>query len=117
MTNQLRDFCRNYALIEKRLNRLYKSSQSKRRSTTKVRNDISNSVKLKWDDDSNEAFRLMLDSISNTVALHHIDYNYPLHLQVDASTLGIGGVLLQMINGIIIPIQFIALAFNATQMN
>ncbi len=74
-------------------------------------------MKLKWDDDSNEAFRLMLDSISNTVALHHIDYNSPLHLQVDASKLGVGGVLLQMINGVIYPIQFIALAFNATQMN
>ncbi len=44
-------------------------------------------MKLKWDDDSNEAFKLMLDSISNTVALHHIDYNSPLHLQVDASKL------------------------------
>ena len=52
MTNQLRDFCRNYALIEKRLTRLYKSSQPKRRSRTKVRNDISNTVRLKWDDDS-----------------------------------------------------------------
>ena len=56
MTNQLRDFCRNYALIEKRLTRLYKSSQPKRRNKTKVKNDVSNSVKLKWDNDSNEAF-------------------------------------------------------------
>jgi len=117
MTNQLRDFCRNYALIEKRLTRLYKSSQPKRRSRTKVKNDVSSSVKLKWDDDSNEAYRLMLDSIGNTVALHHIDYNEPIHLQVDASKLGVGGVLLQMINGKIYPIQFIALAFNPTQAN
>ncbi len=40
----------------------------------------------------------MLDSIGNTVALHHIDYNEPIHLQVDASKLGVGGVLLQTVN-------------------
>jgi len=55
---------------------------------------------LKWDDDSNEAYRLMLDTISNAVALHHIDYTQPIHLQVDASKLGVGGMLFQWINGI-----------------
>jgi hypothetical protein len=115
MTNQLRDFCKNYALIEKRLTRLYKTSQPKQRSKTKIKKQVSYTVKLKWDNDSNEAYRLMLDSISNAVALHHIDYNQPLHLQVDASILGVGGVLFQYINDVMYPIQFIALAFNPTQ--
>jgi len=115
MCNQLRDFVKNYALIKRRLTRLYRLSQPKRRSTTKVTNQISGSVKLKWDSDSNEAFELMMEAISNSVALHHIDYNHPLHLEVDASTLGLGGVLFQKINDSMYPIQFIALAFNDTQ--
>jgi hypothetical protein len=117
MTNQLRDFCKNYALIEKRLTRHYKASQPKQRSKRNVKTQLSHSVKLKWDDDSNEAYRLMLDTISNAVALHHIDYTQPIHLQVDASKLGVGGMLFQWINGMLYPIQFIALAFNPTQSN
>ncbi len=35
MCNQLRDFVKNYALIERRLTRLYKLSQPKHRATTK----------------------------------------------------------------------------------
>ncbi len=115
MTNQLRDFCKNYAWIEKRLTRLYKTSKPKQRSTTKVRCQVNNSVRLKWDDDSNKAYKLMLDSISDNVALHHIDYSQPIHLEVDASTLGAGGALVQYIDGKIYPISFIALAFNETQ--
>jgi hypothetical protein len=115
MCNQLRDFVKNYALIERRLTRLYKLSQPKHRATTKVTKQISSSVILKWDSDSNDAFEIMKKAISNAVALHHIDYTKPIHLEVDASTLGLGGILFQKIDGKIRPIQFIALAFNDTQ--
>ncbi len=57
----------------------------------------------------------MKKAISNAVALHHIDYTKPIQLEVDASTLGLGGILFQKIYGKIRPIQFIALAFNDTQ--
>ncbi len=59
MCNQLRDFVKNYALIERRLIRLYKLSQPKHRDTTKVTKQISSSVILKWDSDSNDAFEIM----------------------------------------------------------
>ncbi len=40
----------------------------------------------------------MKKAISNAVALHHIDYTKPIHLEVDASTLGVGGILFQTID-------------------
>ncbi len=73
-------------MIERRLTRLYKLSQPKHRATTKVTKQISSSVILKWDSDSNDAFEIMKKAISNAVALHHIDYTKPIHLEVDAST-------------------------------
>ena len=57
----------------------------------------------------------MLESISNSVELHHIDYDHPIYLEVDACNLGTGGILFQIINGIKIPIMFIGLSFNVTQ--
>ncbi len=46
MCNQFRDFVKNYALIERRLTRLYKLSQPKHTATTKVTKQISSSVIL-----------------------------------------------------------------------
>ncbi len=61
-----------------------------------------------WDSNCNDAFEIMKKAISNAVALHHKDYTKPIHLEVDASTLGLGGILFQKIDGKIRPIQFIA---------
>ena len=108
--NQLRDFCRNYHLIERRLTALYKTAVSK--SKTKY---CKGSALLKWTEDANAAYKLMLESISNSVELHHIDYDHPIYLEVDACNLGTGGILFQIINGIKIPIMFIGLSFNVTQ--
>ncbi len=49
-------------------------------------------MSLKWDSDSNDAFELIKKAISNVVALDQIDYTKPTHLEVDASTLGVGGI-------------------------
>ncbi len=56
----------------------------------------------------------MKKAISNAVVLHHIDNTNPIHLELDASTLGVGGILFQKIDGKIRPIQFIALAFHVS---
>ncbi len=52
--------------------------------------------------------RSLKKAISNAVALHHIDYSKPIHLEVDASTLGLGGILFQKIDGKIRPIRNIS---------
>jgi reverse transcriptase-like protein/integrase-like protein/chromodomain-containing protein len=50
-----------------------------------------------WGSSQETAFRAIKDAISNTGCLYHIDYSLPLILRVDASLLGVGGVLLNVL--------------------
>jgi hypothetical protein len=72
---------------------------------------------LNWDriPGAVDTFVKVKDMISNSASLYHIDYNYPVHLFVDASHYGIGGVLYQHVKEELRVINFISKVFDATQ--
>lgn len=61
---------------------------------------------LKWLVDYRKAFEDFKQVLAKSFTLHYPDYNLKWILRVDASTLGIGSVLLQDNNGVLEPIMF-----------
>ncbi len=62
--------------------------------------------KTKWNVDYVKAFEDLKQVLARSFTLHYPDYSLDWVLRVDASTLGIGSVLLQFNNGVWEPIMF-----------
>ena len=71
-------------------------------------------VAFGWGKEQEEAFQAIKEAAMRSPLLAFIDYSRPLVLRTDASTLGIGGVLLQLNehHGKEVPIAFVSKAFN-----
>ena len=64
--------------------------------------------RLIWSEQGRLAFREIKDAINNCTKLFFMDDHSPVFLHTDASDYGIGGYLLQIINGEEVPIAFIS---------
>lgn len=53
-------------------------------------------AKFVWDDVAQSAFEDIKSAVSHAPMLHHIDYGLPIVLRTDASTMGVGAVLLNI---------------------
>jgi hypothetical protein len=98
MANYFRSFIPNFALISKPLHVL-----------------CSNKVKFVWSDTEQAAFVALKDAIAEAPLLHHLDYSKPIILRTDASTAGVGGMLLQKVAGMERPVSFVSKAFTPAE--
>ena len=71
---------------------------------------------FKWSDEAQAAFDRLKTAIIDAPVLHHIDYANDLVIRTDASTQGVGGVLLQIVDGKEVPVCFVSKAFDETEM-
>ena len=63
--------------------------------TTPLRKLLKRDILFQWTESHEEAFRKLKDSISSDVCLQYFDPAKPVRLQVDASKVGLGAVLIQ----------------------
>ncbi len=71
----------------------------------------------KWTHDYRECFEDFKKVLVEAFTLHYPDYDLPWILRVDASTMGIGSVLLQDRDGVLEPIMFQSQKFSKQAMN
>lgn len=99
LANYFRQFVPNYAVVSKPLTAL-----------------CSPKVAFRWAEEQETAFQTLKKAACNCQLLSHLDYDRPIILRTDASTLGVGGVLFQMgEEGRERPIAFVSKAFNETE--
>ncbi|CAG7719774.1 unnamed protein product [Allacma fusca] len=70
-----------------------------------------------WNKDSDIAFQKLKSALISEVLLGHCSPNAPLSIMVDASDIGIGGVLHQHIDGKILPLAFFSRKLSSSQLN
>lgn len=68
-----------------------------------------------WNPEALAAFDLLKAAISVTVKTFYVDYTQEIFLHTDASTLGLGGILFQIIDGQFRPIQFVFKALTEAE--
>lgn len=95
LANYFRSFIPNFAALTKPLTSL-----------------CSTRVRFEWSPASQNAFDCVKQAVLDAPMLHHLDYTAPIILRTDASTVGIGGVLLQRVDGTERPVCFVSKAFN-----
>lgn len=100
MSRYYRRFCSNFADIAAPLTSL-----------------VSKKVPFSWTDDCNTAFHNRKLFLSSHPVLHTPDYTKPFHLQIDASGVGVGGVLLQESGDILHPIAYFSTKLKSYQCN
>lgn len=93
--NYYRKFIQNFALIAKPLNTLTKKNTN-----------------FKWDNNCQKAFEKLKNCLINPPILAYPDFTKQFVITVDASALGCGAVLSQIINGMDKPISFASKSFN-----
>ncbi|CAF2136868.1 unnamed protein product [Rotaria magnacalcarata] len=101
-------FIESYATIARPLTSLATTCKKKMRGT------------VEWNEEMEEAYRQLKDHVARQVKLAYPDYSAsasPLVIATDASTVGTGGVLQQVQNGINHIIAFTSSTFNKTQLN
>ena len=98
MINYFHDFIPNFAVVASSLFAMGSSS-----------------APFEWNEQLQSAFNQVKLQLNKCQLLHFIDYNYPIVLRTDASIVGIGGVLLQVVDDVEQYIVFISKAFNAVQ--
>lgn len=99
LANFFRDFVHGYATAVKPLTELCSTKRQ-----------------FEWTPRRAEAFEQVQRLIADAPVLRHVDYTRPLILRTDASTVGIGAVLLQVdAKGDEHPIGFVSKAFNETE--
>eukprot|EP00762_Andalucia_godoyi_P008723 ANDGO_04722.mRNA.1 Retrovirus-related Pol polyprotein from transposon 17.6 len=98
LANYMRSFVPHFSEIAKPLNRL-----------------CSDKVAFAWDEKCEAAFAAIKSAISASSVLHHLDYTHPIVLRTDASTVGIGGTLLQRIHGDERPVCYLSRAFTPAE--
>jgi hypothetical protein len=75
----------------------------------------SENAQFAWTGSHERIFQDIKAAIKNAPVLHHLDYSLPIVLRTDASTLGVGGTLLQKIDGRELSVCFLSRAFNDTE--
>lgn len=98
MANYFREFIPKFAIVTKPLTAL-----------------CSTRVKFRWTQDHEDAFQAVKRRILEAPMLHHLDYDREIVLRTDASTDGVGGHLLQRVDGAERSVCFVSQAFNPTQ--
>lgn len=98
LANYFRAFVPNFACISKPLTRL-----------------CSPRVPFRWTDQTQHAFDTIKKAVLEAPLLHHLDYELPIVLRTDASTEGIGAVLLQQVDGAEHPVCFVSKAFTPAE--
>ena len=63
-------------------------------------------VQFKWTENEENAFRTIKRELCNSLILANFDGYSPLMLEVDASPVGVGCVLKQIVNGVEQPVYF-----------
>jgi hypothetical protein len=76
---------------------------------------ISSPEKFEWSASLDALFTSVKHKLVHANILFFVDYSIPMTLRTDASDLGIGGYLYQVVDGSIRHIQFISKAFDAVQ--
>src|SRR3546814_6653043 len=75
----------------------------------------SDKVPFEWTAEASDGLDRLKQLIVDAPMLHHLDYDQPIILRTDASTMGIGGVMLQVVGGQERPVCFISKAFIDVQ--
>jgi len=70
---------------------------------------------LVWSDELNTVFELVKIALLESRLLFFIDYEYPIVLRTDASNVGLGGVLFQVVSGKHRIVTYLSKAFDAVQ--
>ena len=70
---------------------------------------------LEWTPACQEAFEKIKAMIDEQAKLYYLNYDLPIFLRTDASTIGVGGTLYQQVDGVDRHAAFLSLAFNDTQ--
>jgi len=93
-----RDFIHDFSTISEPLVRLLRKN-----------------FQFKWSCEQEDSFSLLKDRICNDVVLATIDYSYPIILKTDASNVGLGAVLCQIIDGVERVIAFGSKLLNPSE--
>jgi hypothetical protein len=102
LRNHSREFIRNLGTLTKPLYAL--TAPGKPQST-----------KINWTEELRESYSQVKTAFANLRVLNQIDPTEPLHINTDASTLGYGAMLYQVIKGEIKIISYMSGGFNAVQ--
>lgn len=101
MAGYYRQFCQNFSTV-----------------ATPLTNLLSSKVKFEWTLDCQKAFEKVKSLVSSAPVLAAPRLNEPFQLQVDASGVGAGAVLLQTgEDGLVHPVSFFSRKFNKHQLN
>ncbi|ETO09982.1 hypothetical protein RFI_27395 [Reticulomyxa filosa] len=73
---------------------------------------LKKNAKWKWDSTHEDAFAQLKKAIENTQLLHHPKQSDPFMVHCDASDVVVGAALLQIHNGVLVPIEFISKKFD-----
>ena len=77
----------------------------------------SKNVPFHWGKEQIESFEALKEAMTNQVTLYSVDYNHKLILKTDASEIGMGAALVQVIDGKERPIQFVSKLFKKAERN
>lgn len=72
---------------------------------------------FQWGEPENEAFQRLKKSLINMVSLHYPDENLQLHVECDASDVGVGAALYQMVNRVPRYLSFASRSLKAAERN
>ena len=104
LANYFRDHVRNHSILAHPLQGLLDGYSVKDRNH-----------RIRWTDESAEAFENLKAAVSACQKLHFIKEDYPIHLETDASDYGIGGHLYQVTPTGNQPIMFISKSLHGAQ--
>jgi len=97
LCNAFRDYIKEYAWLEKPLTKMASTKNDKHFVLTQEHTD---------------AYHRLQKAVSECTQLFYLTYEHPIVLRTDASNVGIGGVLLQIVEGKEQPILFISKTFS-----
>lgn len=98
LASYFRTFVKGFATVAKPLHRL-----------------CSEKVAFEWRDEAQQAFEALKAAMLEAPVLAHINYSLPLVLRTDASNHGVGGVLLQVVDGVEHPVSYVSKAFTPVE--
>ena len=98
MAGYYRNFCRNFSTVVHPLTSL-----------------MSPKVEYQWTSECQHAFESVKSLMCNTPVLAAPDFTRPFKLEVDASAVGAGAVLIQEVHGLDHPVSYFSRKFNKHQ--
>ncbi len=98
LAGYFRSFVRNFATLAKPLNLLTSDKSS-----------------FEWTDEAGRSFEAIKQAIVEAPLLHHLDYSMPIIVRTDASLVGVGGMILQVVDGVERPVAYASRAFSPVE--